>query len=257
MNLIPAIDLIDGRCVRLSAGDFARQTTYAADPLAVAQRFEQLGARCLHLVDLDGARARQPRQLAVLERLARHTNLHIDFGGGVQSTAAAEQVFSAGAGQLTAGSIAVREPALVGEWLGRFGPARIIIGADFKDGFISVGAWTEQSSRPLPNFIADYLAAGAVSFICTDVRKDGLLQGPSLAAYQALRAELPAARLIASGGVTTLADLNACRAAGMAGAIVGKAIYEGTLTDEQLRAWFAAEAEPEAGPARSGADLAE
>ena len=241
MDLIPAIDLIDGHCVRLSAGDFARQTTYAADPLAVAQRFEQLGARRLHLVDLDGARAREPRQLAVLERLTRHTGLRIDFGGGVQSTLAAEQVFSAGAAQLTAGSIAVREPALVGEWLVRFGPDKIIIGADFKDGFIAVGAWTEQSTRPLAAFIGDYLAAGATTFICTDVSKDGLLQGPSLPAYQALRAALPTARLIASGGVTTPADLAACRTAGMAGAIVGKAIYEGTITEQQLRNWFATE----------------
>lgn len=242
MDLIPAIDLIDGHCVRLSAGDFARQTTYGADPLVVAQHFEQLGARRLHLVDLDGARARVPRQLAVLERLARHTALRIDFGGGVQSTLAAEQVFSAGAAQLTAGSIAVREPALVGEWLARFGPERIIIGADFKDGFIAVGAWIEQSTRAVAEFIGEYLAAGAHTFICTDVSKDGLLQGPSLAAYQALRAAHPAARLIASGGVTTLADLSACRAAGMAGAIVGKALYEGTITDEQLRAAFSAAA---------------
>ncbi|WP_375416022.1 HisA/HisF-related TIM barrel protein [uncultured Hymenobacter sp.] len=236
MFLIPAIDLVAGQCVRLSAGDFARQTTYAADPLAVAQRFEQLGARRLHLVDLDGARAREPRQLAVLERLARHTSLHIDFGGGVQSTAAAEQVFGAGAAQLTAGSIAVREPALVGEWLARFGADKIIIGADFKDGYVAVGAWTEQSARPVQAFIADYLAAGATTFVCTDVRKDGLLQGPSLAAYQQLRAALPAARLIASGGVTTLADLAALRGVGMAGAIIGKALYEGTITDEELAA---------------------
>lgn len=236
MDLIPAIDLVDGHCVRLSAGDFARQTTYAADPLAVAQRFEQLGARRLHLVDLDGARAREPRQLAVLERLARHTSLHIDFGGGVQSTAAAEQVFAAGAAQLTAGSIAVREPALVGEWLARFGADKIIIGADFRDGYVAVGAWTEQSARPVRGFIAEYLAAGATTFICTDVSKDGLLQGPSLAAYQELRTALPAAHLIASGGVTTVADLAALRGVGMAGAIIGKALYEGTIPDEELAA---------------------
>lgn len=241
MNLIPAIDLVDGHCVRLSAGDFARQTTYSSDPLAVAQRFEQLGAQRLHLVDLDGARAREPRQLAVLERLARHTSLHIDFGGGVQSTESAEQVFGAGAAQLTAGSIAVREPVLVGEWLARFGADRIIIGADFRDGYISVGAWTEQSTRPVETFIREYLAAGATTFICTDVSKDGLLQGPSLATYQAMRKALPAAQLIASGGVTTVADLAACREAGMAGAIVGKAIYEGTITEVQLKQFFAAE----------------
>ncbi len=136
----------------------------------------------------------------------------------------------------------MREPALVEEWLRRFGAERIIIGADFRDGYISVGAWTEQSNRPLAAFMADYLAAGASTFICTDVSKDGLLQGPSLPAYQALRAALPAARLVASGGVTTVADLEACQAAGLAGAIVGKAIYEGTISEAQLQAWFAANA---------------
>jgi phosphoribosylformimino-5-aminoimidazole carboxamide ribotide isomerase len=236
MDIIPAIDLINGSCVRLTGGDFARQTTYGADPLAQAQYFEQLGATRLHLVDLDGARAREPRQLPVLERIARHTNLHIDFGGGIQTTAAAEAAFAAGAAQLTAGSIAAREPALVGEWLARFGAERIIIGADFKDGYIAVSAWTEQSDRPLAGFIAAYLAAGATTFICTDVSRDGQLQGPSTATYTDLRAQFPAAQFVASGGVTTVADVAAMRELGMAGAIIGKAIYEGTITEAELRA---------------------
>ncbi|MFD1470461.1 HisA/HisF-related TIM barrel protein [Hymenobacter caeli] len=235
MDLIPAIDLINGACVRLTGGDFARQTTYSADPLAQAQHFEQLGATRLHLVDLDGARAREPRQLAVLERLARHTGLHIDFGGGIQTTAAAEQAFAAGAAQLTAGSIAARDPALVGEWLARFGAARIIIGADFKGDYIAVSAWTEQSTQTLPAFVEAYLAAGATTFICTDVSRDGQLQGPATATYAALRQQYPAAQLVASGGVTTVADVAALRAVGMAGAIVGKALYEGTITEAELR----------------------
>ncbi|MGI4874500.1 MAG: HisA/HisF-related TIM barrel protein [Janthinobacterium lividum] len=235
MHLIPAIDLINGQCVRLTGGDFARQTTYAADPLAQAQYFEQLGATHLHLVDLDGARAREPRQLAVLERLARHTRLHIDFGGGIQTTAAAEQAFAAGAAQLTAGSIAAREPALVGEWLTRFGAGRIVIGADFKGDYIAVNAWTEQSTQTLPAFIGAYLAVGATTFICTDVSRDGQLQGPATATYAALQQQYPAARLVASGGVTTVADLAALRALGLAGAIVGKALYEGTITEAELR----------------------
>lgn len=235
MNIIPAIDLINGACVRLTGGDFARQTTYAADPLAQAQYFEQLGASRLHLVDLDGARARAPRQLAVLERLARHTHLHIDFGGGIQTTAAAEQAFAAGAAQLTAGSIAAREPALVGEWLARFGAERIIIGADFKGEHIAVSAWTEQSSQTLPGFVAAYLAAGATTFVCTDVSRDGQLQGPALDTYAALRTQFPAAQLVASGGVTSVADVAALRALGMSGAIIGKALYEGTITEAELR----------------------
>ena len=240
MNIIPAIDLINGACVRLTGGDFARQTTYNADPLAQAQYFEQLGATHLHLVDLDGARARTPRQLPVLERLARHTRLHIDFGGGIQTTAAAEAAFAAGAAQLTAGSIAARAPALVGEWLTRFGAARIIIGADFQGAHIAVSAWTEQSTQTLTGFIGAWLVAGATTFICTDVRRDGQLQGPAADTYAALRQQFPAARLVASGGVTTVADVAAMRALGMAGAIIGKALYEGTITEQELRAELAA-----------------
>ena len=239
MDLIPAIDLINGACVRLTGGDFARQTTYSADPLAQARHFEQLGATRLHLVDLDGARAREPRQLAVLERLARHTGLRIDFGGGIQTTAAAERAFAAGAAQLTAGSIAARDPALVGEWLARFGAERIIIGADFKGEHIAVSAWTEQSTQTLPAFIEAYLAAGATTFICTDVARDGQLQGPATATYAALRRQHPAAQLVASGGVTTVADVAALRAGGLAGAIIGKALYEGTITEQELRAELA------------------
>ena len=235
MDILPAIDLINGACVRLTGGDFARQTTYSADPLAQAQYFEQLGATRLHLVDLDGARAREPRQLAVLERLARHTRLHIDFGGGIQTTAAAEAGFAAGAAQLTAGSIAARDPSLVGEWLTRFGAERIIIGADFKGDYIAVSAWTEQSSQTLPDFVGAYLASGARTFICTDVSRDGQLQGPATATYASLRQRYPAAQLVASGGVTTLADLAALRQLGMRGAIIGKALYEGTITEAELR----------------------
>ncbi|UOQ77243.1 1-(5-phosphoribosyl)-5-[(5-phosphoribosylamino)methylideneamino]imidazole-4-carboxamide isomerase [Hymenobacter sp. 5516J-16] len=238
MEIIPAIDLINGQCVRLTEGDFAQQTTYDADPLAVAQRFEQHGVRRLHLVDLDGARAKQPVNLPVLERIARHTGLVIDFGGGLQSEQAVRQAFDAGAQQITAGSIAVREPETVGGWLGEFGAERIIIGADFRDNFIAINAWAEQSERTLREFVEGYLSAGATTFICTDVSKDGKLQGPALATYQQLRHELPTAQLVASGGVTTLADVEALAAIGMHGAIIGKAIYEGTITLAQLQPWL-------------------
>ncbi|RYU83343.1 1-(5-phosphoribosyl)-5-[(5-phosphoribosylamino)methylideneamino]imidazole-4-carboxamide isomerase [Hymenobacter persicinus] len=238
MEIIPAIDLINGQCVRLTEGDFSQQTTYDADPLAVAQRFEQHGVRRLHLVDLDGARARRPVNLPVLERIARHTGLRIDYGGGLQSDEALQQAFDAGAAQVTAGSIAVREPATVRGWLQRFGAERILLGADFRDNHIAINAWAEQSERTLAEFVGEYLAAGATTFICTDVSKDGKLQGPSLSTYAGLRAELPAAELVASGGVTTLADVEALAALGMHGAIIGKAIYEGTITLAELKPWL-------------------
>lgn len=224
--------------MRLTEGDFAQQTTYDADPLAVAQRFEQHGVKRLHLVDLDGARAKHPVNLPVLERIARHTSLVIDYGGGLQSDDALRSAFAAGATQVTAGSIAVREPRLVGGWLRSFGAERIIVGADFRDNRIAINAWAEQSDRTLQEFVQGYLEAGATTFICTDVSKDGKLQGPSLATYQALQKALPAAQLIASGGVTTIADVEALAMAGMHGAIIGKAIYEGTITLEQLQPWL-------------------
>jgi phosphoribosylformimino-5-aminoimidazole carboxamide ribotide isomerase len=235
MEIIPAIDLLNGECVRLIGGDFARSTTYSADPLAVAQRFEQAGLRRLHLVDLDGAKAGQPVNLAVLEAIARHTGLRIDAGGGIQSDAALAQVLAAGATHVTAGSLAVRAPEVVRAWLRTPGPATVFLGADFKAGRIMTSAWTEQSSWTLAGFIADYLAAGATTFICTDVSKDGLLQGPALTVYRDLVSRFPAARFIASGGATTITDLENLADAGLHGAIIGKALYEGTIALPDLR----------------------
>jgi phosphoribosylformimino-5-aminoimidazole carboxamide ribotide isomerase len=235
VEIIPAIDLINGQCVRLSAGDFDRQTTYDADPVAVAQRFADAGVRRLHLVDLDGARAGHPVNLAVLEAIARRTGLDIDAGGGIQTDAALKQVLSAGAEHITAGSLAVREPSTVAEWLSHYGDDTIFLGADFKGAHILINAWAEQSSQTLVGFVADYVACGATTFICTDVSKDGLLQGPSFGAYRALVSQFPTARFIASGGVTTVADLEQLAEAGMHGAIIGKAIYEGTISLSDLK----------------------
>lgn len=235
MEIIPAIDLLNGQCVRLSAGDFARQTTYDSDPVAVAQRFADAGLRRLHLVDLDGARAGQPVNLNVLEAIARHTTLDIDAGGGIQTDAALAQVLGAGASHVTAGSLAVRQPAMVQAWLTQHGADTIFLGADFKGTHIMINAWAEQSQLTLVGFIEDYLAAGGTTFICTDVSKDGLLQGPSLVAYQELVKQFPTARFIASGGVTTLADLDALAEAGLHGAIIGKALYEGTIALADLQ----------------------
>ena len=235
MEIIPAIDLINGQCVRLSAGDFNRQTTYDADPVVVAQRFADVGVRRLHLVDLDGARAGHPVNLAVLEAIARQTSLDIDAGGGIQTAEALVQVLNAGATHATAGSLAVREPATVRAWLIKHGANTIFLGADFKDEHIMVNAWADQSSWTLVAFIEAYLAAGANTFICTDVSKDGLLQGPAQATYRRLAQEYPTARFIASGGVTTVADLEALAEAGLHGTIIGKALYEGTIALSDLQ----------------------
>lgn len=238
MEIIPAIDLINGQCVRLSAGDFGRQTTYDADPVAVAQRFADAGLRRLHLVDLDGARAGQPVNLAVLEAIASKTALDIDAGGGIQTAEALAQVLGAGAAYVTSGSLAVREPATAQAWLTQHGADTVFIGADFRGEHILINAWADQSTLTLTGFIANYLAAGATTFICTDVSKDGLLQGPSLETYRTLRTQFPEARFVASGGVTTIADLEALADAGMHGAIIGKALYEGTIALPDLRAFL-------------------
>lgn len=235
IRIIPAIDIINGQCVRLSEGDFSRQKTYDSSPLDVAKRFEAQGVKYLHLVDLDGARARKPVNLGVLESIAAGTSLQIDFGGGIQSPESIEQAFSAGARQITAGSIAVREPELVQGWLAQYGAERIIIGADFRDNTISINAWADQSDLTLENYIAGYLAVGGHAFICTDVSKDGMLQGPATTTYRHLVHAYPAAEIIASGGVTTIRDLEELDDAGVQGAIIGKAIYEGTITFPDLK----------------------
>ncbi len=235
MEIIPAIDIIGGKCVRLTEGDFAQQKTYDSHPLEVAKRFEDHGIRRLHLVDLDGARERTPVNLKVLESIAKNTGLQIDFGGGLQSDEAVQRAFNAGAHQVTAGSIAVREPEKVYAWMQTFGADRIIIGADYRDNLIAIAAWTEQTNLTLSDFISSYLERGASTFICTDVSKDGKLQGPATETYRQLAEQYPLANLIASGGVTTIQDLEELTAAGLAGAIIGKAIYEGTIQLQDLK----------------------
>ncbi|RDC63081.1 1-(5-phosphoribosyl)-5-[(5-phosphoribosylamino)methylideneamino]imidazole-4-carboxamide isomerase [Adhaeribacter pallidiroseus] len=229
IQIIPAIDIINGQCVRLTEGDFAQQKTYASNPVEVAKQFEGVGLTRLHLVDLDGARAKEPKNLAVLEAIATQTNLTIDFGGGIQNDIAIQQAFNAGAHQITAGSIAVREPGKVQEWLVKYGAEKIIIGADFRDNYIAINAWADQSTVLLTDFIDQYVTVGAKTFICTDVSKDGKLQGPATATYAELVRSTPRAAFIASGGVTTIQDLEELDAGGVTAAIIGKAIYEGTI----------------------------
>ncbi len=234
MQIIPAIDIIDGKCVRLKQGDYAQKTVYEAEPLEIAKRFEAAGLRRLHLVDLDGAKQRKIVNYKVLEKIASQTKLHIDFGGGVQSEADARLAFDCGAKQITGGSIAVRKPEVFEQWIEVFGTERIILGADVRDEKIAIGAWAETSEQDLWSFLEHYVQKGIRYVVCTDVSKDGLLQGTSVDLYAKIRQKFPALALIASGGVTDLADLETLQEMGVWGAIVGKAIYEGRIGLESL-----------------------
>ncbi len=234
MEIIPAIDLIDGKCVRLTQGDYDQKTAYSSNPLEMAQRFADHGIRRLHLVDLDGAKQRTVVNLNVLEQIATHTSLAVDFGGGVQSDEDLRRVLEAGAQQVTGGSIAVRQPEVFMRWLDQHGADKIILGADARDRLVAISGWQEKSTLKVINFVRDYAKQGVRYVICTDVAKDGLLQGPSFELYDELRAQVPLVHLIASGGITTVDDLRQLKANGLHGAIIGKALYEGPLTLSDL-----------------------
>ncbi|MFC3878849.1 1-(5-phosphoribosyl)-5-[(5-phosphoribosylamino)methylideneamino]imidazole-4-carboxamide isomerase [Algoriphagus namhaensis] len=234
MHIIPAIDLIGGKCVRLSQGDYSSKKEYHDDPVEMAKRFEGAGISRLHLVDLDGAKAKKIVNGSVLEGICTKTNLQVDFGGGIQSDEEIEKAFALGAKQVTGGSIAVKNPALFQEWIRKYGKERIILGADAKDRKIAVGGWEETTKVDLIPFIKDYVAKGISYVICTDVAKDGLLQGPSVDLYKEILEELPELKLIASGGVSSMEDLEKLEKIGVYGAIVGKAYYEGKVTLEEL-----------------------
>lgn len=236
MIIIPAIDIISGKAVRLTKGDYDQKTEYADEPLLVAQAFEKAGLKRLHLVDLEGAKAQKPLNLAVLNRITQNTNLIVDFGGGVKSTEALEAVFAAGAQQVTAGSIAVKDKALVTEWIKTYGADKIILGADVKDEQIAVHGWQERSELNLFDFLASYVSLGVETCICTDVSKDGMLQGPAFGLYERIQNAFPQLKLIASGGVSGKKDLEELKAMGLYGAIVGKAFYEGRITLKELTA---------------------
>lgn len=239
MHIIPAIDLIDGQCVRLTQGDYSQKKVYHDSPLEMAKRFEDAGIKRLHLVDLDGAKAKRIINGAVLRSIASGTSLKVDFGGGVQSDEDIALAFSLGAHQVTGGSIAVKNPALFDSWIKQFGGEKIILGADAKDRKIAVSGWQETSGEEVISFIKKYFAKGLSHVICTDVAKDGLLQGPSLDLYRDILSEIPGIRLIASGGVSRIKDLEDLQKIGVYGAIVGKAYYEGKITLEQLASFEA------------------
>ena len=234
MHLIPAIDLIDGKAVRLTQGDYRQKTEYNARPLEVAQQFEDAGLTRLHLVDLDGAREKRVINWKVLELLASKTQLHIDFGGGVQSDDDLRVAFECGAKQVTGGSIAVKQPDVFERWLSQFGPEKIILGADAKNEKIAVSGWEEGTELWVYDFVDNYVEKGVNYVISTDVAKDGLLQGPSFELYRNLQDRAPSLNIIASGGVSNMQDIETLADMNLYGVIVGKAIYEGRVTLTEL-----------------------
>ncbi|WP_430810699.1 MULTISPECIES: 1-(5-phosphoribosyl)-5-[(5-phosphoribosylamino)methylideneamino]imidazole-4-carboxamide isomerase [unclassified Carboxylicivirga] len=234
IDIIPAIDIIDGKCVRLSQGDYDRKKVYNEDPLEVARQFEDSGISRLHLVDLDGARAGRIINYKVLEKVAGKTNLVIDFGGGLKTSDDLRIAFESGAQMVTGGSIAVKNPDEFESWLTQYGPDKIILGADAKDNKIAVGGWLEETDQELIPFIEAYRQKGVTKVICTDISKDGMLQGPAIDLYKTLLTEMPNLYLVASGGVSSIGDIEALAAAEIPAVIFGKAIYEGKISLKDL-----------------------
>ncbi len=234
MQIIPAIDLIDGKCVRLTQGDYTQKKVYNEDPVEVAKMFEDAGLVRLHLVDLDGAKAGKVINWKVLENIANNTRLQIDFGGGVKQKADVERILHTGAALVTIGSLAVKNEALFSEWIEEYGVDKFFLGADVKEENIAIAGWTETTDMDVYGFINKYLAKGIVNIFCTDVSKDGLLQGPSVDLYKNIISKFPQIELTASGGVSTMADLHSLQSIGCKGVIIGKAIYEGKITLENL-----------------------
>lgn len=238
-EIIPAIDLIDGKCVRLSQGDYNRKVIYADDPVEMALRFADAGIRRLHLVDLDGAKAQHIVNQKVLEAIVAKSSLEVDFGGGLKSADDLRIAFDCGASMITGGSIAVKDPDTFLSWIEAYGPERIILGADVRDGQIAVSGWQEVTPLLLFPFLERYIRAGITKVICTDIARDGMMEGASVALYTEILKQFPTLFLIASGGVSRLSDIEALHAAGVPAAITGKAIYEGKLSLSEISGWMA------------------
>jgi phosphoribosylformimino-5-aminoimidazole carboxamide ribotide isomerase len=234
MRIIPAIDIIDGKCVRLSKGDYDTKKIYNVNPLEVAKSFENHGIQYLHLVDLDGAKSNKIVNHKILEQLASQTSLKIDFGGGLKSDADLKIAFESGANQITGGSIAVKNPNLFKEWIAKYGADKIILGADANNEKVAISGWLEDSKEDLIPFIQSYQSNGIQYVICTDIAKDGMLEGPSFDLYQKILSQTTNLKLIASGGISTFEELPKLAEMGCEGTIIGKAIYEGRITLKQL-----------------------
>ena len=233
MRIIVALDIIGGKCVRLTRGDFGTKKVYNEDPLEVARMVEDNGIIFLHLVDLDGAKNKKIGNLKVLENIAVKTALKVDFGGGIRTDKDLRMVFNAGAVQATAGSIAASDPELFMKWLTHYGPDKLILGADYKDRMISAGGWLENSDKELISFLLDYKDKGVKYTICTDIDRDGMLKGPATDLYKEILEKVDI-NLIASGGISSLKDIDEIRETGCEGVIVGKAFYEGKITLKEL-----------------------
>ena len=233
IELIPAIDIIDGQCVRLTEGDYAQKTVYG-NPLDMAKEFEALGFHRLHVVDLDGAKAKHIVNGQVLHDITTATRLTVDFGGGIKSEEDIELAFQNGAAMVTVGSVAVTHPELFLSWVKRYGAERMILGADVRHGKISINGWKEDSEEDLLPFLRRYVEAGVTNVLCTEISKDGTLQGPAIELYRSIMAEYPTLHLIASGGVSCIDDIRALEAAGIPAVVFGKAIYEGKIDLKEL-----------------------
>ena len=234
IEIIPAIDIIDGKCVRLTQGDYNQKTVYNEDPVEVAKMFEDAGIKRLHTVDLDGARSSHVVNTRVIERIATHTNLTIDFGGGIKSDEDLRKAFDAGAQMVTIGSVAVKEPELFASWVETYGGDKIILGADVKNGYISISGWLEEGEQKLMDFICHHTKNGIHNVLCTDISRDGMLQGPAIELYKDIMAHYPTLHLIASGGVSCINDIERLNEAGIPAVVFGKAIYEGRINLKEL-----------------------
>jgi len=238
IEIIPAIDLIDGKCVRLTRGDYDRKKVYNEDPLEVARMFADAGITRLHLVDLDGAKAQHIVNHKVLERICTATNLIVDFGGGLKSDKDLQIAFECGASMITGGSIAVKNPDVFMDWIKKYGSEKIILGADVMDEKVAVTGWTETTDIELLPFLNAYIAKGITKIICTDISKDGMLEGPAFELYDKILGEFPAIFLIASGGVSSMSDIEKLNNANVPAVILGKAIYEGKVKLKDLSVFF-------------------
>lgn len=237
IQLIPAIDIIQGQCVRLCKGDYDTKRVYGS-PLDMALQFQDLGFSRLHLVDLDGAKASHVVNISVLEEITQKTRLEVDFGGGVKTDDDLRRAFDSGASLVTVGSIAVTKPELYLEWLSQYGPQRLILGADVRNGQVSINGWLEDSSLGLNDFLTPFMQAGNLNVLCTDISRDGMLQGPSTPLYRQLMADFPQCHLIASGGVSSIEDISTLDQAGIPAVVFGKAIYEGRIDMKLLAERF-------------------
>lgn len=233
IELIPAIDIIDGRCVRLTRGDYEQKTEYG-DPLEMAQQFESCGYRRLHMVDLDGAKSRHIVNNDVLRNITSATNLIVDFGGGIKTDDDIATAFECGASMVTVGSVAVTQPDLFKRWMGKYGAERMILGADVRNGKISINGWKDDSTEDLLPFLGRYVEMGVKHVLCTDISKDGTLSGPATSLYQQIIAVYPHLHLIASGGVSSIKDIKSLNNAGIPAVVFGKAIYEGRIDLNEL-----------------------